>query len=51
MSKHCWGAVCTFFLLLSFVAPSTAQEITGTIQGLVTDQSGAVLPGATARTR
>lgn len=51
MSKHCWGAVCTFFLLLSFVAPSTAQEITGTIQGLVTDQSGAVLPGATVTVR
>ncbi|HEY0874720.1 MAG TPA: carboxypeptidase regulatory-like domain-containing protein [Vicinamibacterales bacterium] len=51
MSKHCWGALCTIPLLLSFAAPMAAQETTGTIQGVVADQSGAVLPGATVIVR
>ena len=37
----------TFALFAGAVSPSTAQETTGTIQGLVTDQTGAVLPGVT----
>jgi len=36
--------VCALFLLL---APVYAQKITGTISGVVTDPSGAVVPGAT----
>lgn len=36
--------VCALFLLL---APVYAQKITGTISGVVTDPSGAVIPGAT----
>ncbi len=41
----------TFFLLVialvALVARASAQEITGTITGTVTDNTGAVLPGAT----
>jgi Carboxypeptidase regulatory-like domain len=37
-------SVCALFLLL---APVYAQKITGTISGVVTDPSGAVVPGAT----
>jgi len=36
--------VCALFLLL---APVNAQKITGTISGVVTDPSGAVVPCAT----
>ena len=36
-------AICALFLL---VAPVYAQKITGTISGVVTDPSGAVIPGA-----
>ena len=42
------GGVLFFLVVLGvFVAPVTAQETTGSIQGLVTDQTGAVLPGVT----
>src|SRR4029079_1666723 len=34
------GAAC-------FTAPAAAQSVTGSIQGTVVDQSGAVLPGVT----
>jgi hypothetical protein len=34
-------------MLVSFAPPAGAQETTGTIQGSVSDASGAVLPGAT----
>ncbi len=37
---------CTFFLVLLLAAPLHAQSVTGSIQGTVVDQSGAVLPGA-----
>ncbi|HEX8874519.1 MAG TPA: carboxypeptidase regulatory-like domain-containing protein, partial [Nitrosospira sp.] len=39
-------AICALFLLLG---PVYAQKITGTISGVVTDPSGAVLPGATVQ--
>lgn len=40
-------ALLTLALLGGFTLPARAQETTGTIQGLVTDQTGAVLPGVT----
>ena len=47
---HGWGSACRFviFLLALFALPaiSEAQVDTGTIQGTVTDLSGAVVPGA-----
>ncbi|HET7207387.1 MAG TPA: TonB-dependent receptor, partial [Terriglobales bacterium] len=43
-SSYCYIAVCALFLLLG---PVYAQKITGTISGVVTDPSGAVVPGAT----
>src|SRR5437588_7196906 len=44
--------VCTFFALFVLVAgaapaPAAAQATTGTISGVVTDESKAVLPGVT----
>jgi hypothetical protein len=42
-----WTVLGGIALLLALAAPVTAQETTGTIQGTVRDQSGAVLPGAT----
>lgn len=47
MARHLWHVVCTAALLIALAAPAEAQEITGTIQGTVTDQSGGILPGAT----
>jgi hypothetical protein len=38
-------------VLTGAVSPAAAQETTGTIQGLVTDQTGGVLPGATVIVR
>lgn len=38
-------------VLLLAAVPSAAQEITGTITGVVTDQSGGVLPGVTVTVR
>src|SRR5579862_1861822 len=35
-----------FAVLLSIVLPAAAQTVTGTIQGVVADPSGAVVPGA-----
>jgi hypothetical protein len=40
-------ALLTLALLGGFTLPALAQESTGTIVGLVTDQTGAVLPGVT----
>lgn len=40
-------ALFTLALLGAFALPASAQDTTGTIQGLVTDQTGAVLPGVT----
>ena len=38
-------------LVAGTAAPTAAQEITGTITGVVKDQSGAVIPGATVTVR
>src|SRR5262245_62009894 len=38
-------------LVLSAAAPASAQRTTGEIVGLVTDESGAVLPGVTVTIR
>ena len=40
-----------FLLTLALAAPAAAQEITGTITGVVTDQSGAAIPGVTVSVR
>ena len=40
-------ALCAVFV----VTPAAAQEQTGSIQGVVKDSSGAVLPGATVEAR
>ena len=34
-------------IITTFAAPAAAQSVTGSIQGTVVDQSGAVLPGVT----
>jgi len=45
-------SICSVFLLLAICAPLHAQTAaTGTIEGLVTDPTGAVLPGATVTIR
>jgi hypothetical protein len=45
MGKRLGRALCSLALLSLLSAPMAAQETTGTIQGTVTDQSGALLPG------
>ncbi len=42
-----WGALPGLALVVALAAPAVAQQTTGTIQGNITDQSGAVLPGVT----
>ncbi|MBA3886097.1 MAG: TonB-dependent receptor [Acidobacteria bacterium] len=42
-----WRTLCTVALLVALVAPVGAQEITGSITGVVRDASGAVVPGVT----
>src|SRR4051812_10783289 len=42
-----WRVLGGIALLALLAVPVAAQETTGVITGLVTDQSGAVLPGAT----
>src|SRR5215204_5641853 len=39
-------ALCYSFAMLTLTAPALAQETTATLAGMVTDSSGAVLPGA-----
>src|SRR5690606_9607416 len=45
MARDIVRAFGSLLLLGILVAPVAAQETTGTIQGVVTDQGGAVLPG------
>ena len=47
MLKHLRHAAAGMALLIALAVPVRAQEITATIQGQVTDQSGALLPGVT----
>jgi hypothetical protein len=42
-----WRALCGVALLAALAVPAGAQEITGSITGVVRDASGGVLPGAT----
>ena len=42
-----WRALLCVLVIAALALPAAAQETTGTIQGEVTDASGAVLPGAT----
>jgi hypothetical protein len=42
-----WRGLCGLLLLTLLAVPAAAQETTATITGVVTDQSGAVVPGAT----
>lgn len=51
MWRSCCGALCAITVLICVSARADAQETTGTIQGLVTDQSGAILPGVTVAVR
>ncbi len=39
--------VAVLAMVLGLAGPGAAQQITGAIEGTVTDSSGAVLPGAT----
>ena len=54
--RHCFGgsmrlirvsAYCLCLMLLTTAVPSSAQEFRGRINGTVTDNTGAVLPGVT----
>jgi hypothetical protein len=47
MRKLTWRALWTIALIGALAMPAGAQETTGTIQGAITDQSGAVMPGVT----
>ena len=46
-STYGWRVLWSILLVAGLAAPSMAQETTGTIVGLVTDQTGAILPGVT----
>src|SRR5262245_48983579 len=47
-----WRAALAFaFVTLGLSFPARAQEITGTIVGTVTDETGAAVPGATVSVR
>ncbi len=45
-SAHWLYIPCLLALLVAFVTPASAQQFTGTIQGIVQDSTGAVVPGA-----
>ena len=47
MSKAHFGLLCLTLSLFLAAGPATAQTTTGSIVGIVTDPSGAVVPGAT----
>ena len=43
--------LCTLFVLLALPLTALAQRTTGDLRGVVTDESGAVLPGVTVTIR
>src|SRR3989440_5152278 len=45
--KRRWPILCGLLIALSLSLPASAQTITGSITGTVTDSSGGVIPGAT----
>ena len=49
--KRCAGLLGLLALLGCFAVPATGQEQSGSIQGVVKDPQGAVLPGATVEAR
>lgn len=51
MTWAAWRMLICILLVCVAAAPATAQETTGTIIGVVTDQTGAVLPGVTVIVR
>jgi hypothetical protein len=51
MIKHAWGGLLILALLATSARALAAQTVTGTIQGTITDTSGAVLPGVTVTIR
>src|SRR5215472_204318 len=52
MIPMCTPLICTpLVCALLFVAPTVAQELRGTIDGVVRDASGAILPGVTIEAR
>jgi hypothetical protein len=46
-SSYGWRMLWSILLAAGLAVPTAAQETTGTIVGLVTDQTGAILPGVT----
>jgi hypothetical protein len=46
-----WRSTAVFLLIVGVAAPAAAQQTTGQIVGKVTDESAAVLPGATVTIR
>jgi hypothetical protein len=46
-STYGWQMLWSILLVVGLAAPGAAQETTGTIVGVVTDQTGAILPGVT----
>ncbi len=49
--RRCLVLVCTAAILFALPASALAQRTTGDIRGVVTDESGAVLPGVTLTLR
>src|SRR5690349_9949747 len=51
MANAAARVLCILAVCLTLAIAATAQTVTGTIQGTVTDTSGAVLPGVTITIR
>ncbi|MDQ3755145.1 MAG: carboxypeptidase-like regulatory domain-containing protein, partial [Acidobacteriota bacterium] len=49
--RFLWAAVLFTSFMLTLPAALRAQTVTGTMQGVVTDQNGAILPGVTVTLR
>jgi hypothetical protein len=52
-ARWIWGSVFCLFVLaaFAFATPAQTQITSGTIQGVVTDETGAVVPGATVEAK
>src|SRR5687767_10017761 len=44
--RRCWGIVCLFCFLILVSLPAPAQFVRGSLVGTISDESGAVIPGA-----
>jgi hypothetical protein len=49
--RHVWRSTLAAVALLCLLTGAQAQEITATVTGTVTDETGAVLPGVTVTVR